>query len=268
MMKRFSDHLGNTLSIPFPPSRIISLVPSQTELLADLGLDYEVVGITRFCIHPADWLQTKKIVGGTKSFDFNTIEALKPDLILANKEENYREGIEKLQQHFPVWISDVVSWEQSLSLIKDTGELTNREKEASEIIAAIQQSFASLVPLQQDLSVLYLIWRKPWMGAASGTFIDTMLSRCGLRNSLQSLSRYPELTPEQMTALNPDVVFLSSEPFPFREKHVAEIQAICPSAHIMLVDGEMFSWHGSRQMKAALYIKNILAELARYRKTK
>lgn len=267
-MKRFLDHLNNTISITFPPSRIISLVPSQTELLADLGLDEEVVGITRFCVHPPGWLKSKRIIGGTKNFDFHSIEALKPDLILANKEENYREGIERLKQNFPVWISEVISWDQSLSLIKETGRLTNREKEAEGIIAAIEESFASVVPFKSDLSVLYLIWRKPWMGAASGTFIHTMLSKCGLRNCLQSLPRYPELTADQIATLNPDVVLLSSEPFPFREKHIEEIKAICPSTHVILVDGEMFSWHGSRQMKAAAYIRTVLRELAHHREAK
>src|ERR1700741_3198050 len=103
----FIDQTGRKISIPQIPQRIISLVPSQTELLFDLGLDKEVVGITKFCVHPPEWFQTKTRVGGTKQLKIDLIKQLQPDLIIANKEENVKEQIEELEKHFPVWISDV-----------------------------------------------------------------------------------------------------------------------------------------------------------------
>lgn len=146
MIKHFSDHIGNIISVPYPPATIVSLVPSQTELLASLGLDKQVAGITKFCVYPAGWLKTKRIVGGTKNFHFDVIDELKPDIILANKEENYREGIEQLKVNYPVWVSDINTWDDSLSMIRDIGLLTGKEREAANILERVRESFASLVP--------------------------------------------------------------------------------------------------------------------------
>lgn len=261
MIKHFSDHIGNIISVPYPPATIVSLVPSQTELLASLGLDKQVAGITKFCVYPAGWLKTKRIVGGTKNFHFDVIDELKPDIILANKEENYREGIEQLKVNYPVWVSDINTWDDSLSMIRDIGLLTGKEREAANILERVRESFASLVPFSGNLTVLYLIWKEPWMGAASGTFIHSMLSKAGLFNSLQSFARYPELSAEQIRRLSPDIIFLSSEPFPFKEKHVGELKAISPASKVMLVNGEIFSWYGSRLMEAVPYLNGLIHQL-------
>jgi len=254
----YIDQMGLPVALPFPPSRIISLVPSQTELLADLGLTTEVVGITRFCVHPEGWLKSKKIIGGTKQFDFASIEALKPDLIVGNKEENYREGIEKLRTKYPVWMSDIVSFDDALSMIESLGEITSRLQEAQKIKHSIGEAFKSLTPFSGQ-SVLYLIWRKPWMAAGPGTFIDEVLTKLGLINVITE-PRYPELATATLMDLNPDYIFLSSEPFPFQGKHEEEILKMCPSSKIILVDGEMFSWYGSRLISAAPYFKNLGAQ--------
>jgi ABC-type Fe3+-hydroxamate transport system substrate-binding protein len=253
----FIDQLGSQVIVSSTPRRIVSLVPSQTELLYDLGLDEEVVGITKFCIHPSAWQKSKTIIGGTKNFQFNTIDALSPDLVIGNKEENYKDGIERLREKYPVWMSDIVSLSDALKMIFLIGELTERELKAKSIIAAIQSSFASLIKQTQRKRVLYLIWRKPWMAAAGETFINTMLEEMGLENSLNAKSRYPELSEEDIQSLNPEIVFLSSEPYPFQEKHRIELQQILPSAKIMLVDGEMFSWYGSRLIKAPAYFNSL-----------
>ena len=118
-MNTFIDHLGKQISISFPPKRIISLVPSQTELLADLGLEDRIVGITKFCIHPEPWQKTKTIVGGTKKFRFDVIDSLKPDLIIGNKEENYQGGIEQLKSQYPVWMSDIVTLKDAFAMIRE-----------------------------------------------------------------------------------------------------------------------------------------------------
>lgn len=253
--RSFLDQMGNLVTFDFPPRRIVSLVPSQTELLADLDLDEEVVGITKFCIHPRAWLSPKKITGGTKNFHFDVIAALEPDLIIANKEENYEEGINRLRSKYPVWISDITTLEDALAMIASIGEMTDRKDNAQNIVAAITESFQQIVR-RRPVTVLYLIWRNPWMAAGHGTFISSMLDKIGLQNVCPE-TRYPELSADYLKAVNPEYVFLSSEPYPFQEKHILEIREILPAARIMLVDGEMFSWYGSRLIKAPAYFNSL-----------
>jgi ABC-type Fe3+-hydroxamate transport system substrate-binding protein len=258
MIKTFTDQLGNTLRISFPPTRVVSLVPSLTELLYDLNLSDEVVGITKYCVHPTHWAKSKSIVGGTKNFDIQKIRDLRPDLIVGNKEENEKRLIEELMSDGALWMSDINSLTDALTMIESLGALTNRDKEALRIIAAIQNSFDALIPVAKgNRSVLYLIWRKPWMGVGSNTFIHNMIERIGLQNCLIAFDRYPALTEEKIMQMNPDYIFLSSEPYPFKEKHRQELQLLCPDAKILLVDGEMFSWYGSRLVKSADYFRTL-----------
>lgn len=247
--------MGAIVQVPFPPRRIISLVPSQTELLADLGLADSVVGITKFCIHPASWRHTKTIVGGTKNFRFDVIDSLSPDLIIGNKEENYEAGINALRERYPVWMSDIVSLADALTMIRAVGMLTAREARGSQLAGRVEAAFGSLQRFKGQ-RVLYLIWRNPWMAAGKDTFIDTMLGLLGLQNAVTE-SRYPVLTPEALQALAPDYVFLSSEPYPFRIQHADELRAMLPLAGIQLVDGEMFSWYGSRLLQAPAYFNTL-----------
>lgn len=248
--------MGNRISLPARPSRIVSLVPSQTELLYDLGLDQEVVGITRYCVHPAHWLDQKTIVGGTKNFQIDIIDQLKPDLIIGNREENVKDGIEALAKKYPVWMSEIYSLEDSLEMIERVGELVGKPETAHEIASRIRTGFSSIRNLPSK-KVLYLIWRKPWMAAGRNTFINDILERIGLTNSLPKDSRYPELSSDELKSVAPQVVFLSSEPYPFKEKHIAELQIILPHSKIMLVDGEMFSWYGSRLLSATEYLNGL-----------
>jgi ABC-type Fe3+-hydroxamate transport system substrate-binding protein len=256
MAKRsFSDQMGYEIQVPYPPIRIISLVPSQTELLFDLGLQHEVVGITRFCVHPPGWLGEKTIIGGTKNFNFDQIDRLQPDLIIGNKEENYREGIERLKPNYPVWMSDISTLQQALSMITDVGELTAKSDKAKEITESILLAFSSLKKKTAQ-SALYLIWRKPWMAAGKDTFIDNMLTTIGLTNVVTT-SRYPQLTTTEIQSLRPDLIFLSTEPYPFKEHHIRELNEVS-NARTCLVDGEMFSWYGSRLQKASEYFNQFL----------
>jgi ABC-type Fe3+-hydroxamate transport system substrate-binding protein len=254
-LKVTNDQMGNEVKISYPPKRIISLVPSQTELLYDLGLDNEVVGITKFCEHPARWHSTKIKVGGTKKLNVEVIDSIQPDLIIGNKEENDKESIEILQQKYAVWMSDIVTLNDALWMINAVGDLTNTVDKSKNIAAQTISSFTQI--RQREARVLYLIWRNPWMGAGSGTFIHSMLEQMGQTNVLENLTRYPELTTTQIQALSPDHVFLSSEPYPFDEKHLEELKRILPSAQVTLVDGQYFSWYGSRLMKAPRYFNTL-----------
>lgn len=253
--------MGKTVTVSFPPRKIISLVPSQTELLADLGLNSEIVAITKFCVHPESWRKSKRVIGGTKKFNFETIHSLQPDLIIGNKEENYPEGIAELQSRYPVWMSDIKTFENALDMILSLGRITGKEAEANGLVSQIGKAFEGITPLKNQ-SALYLIWRKPWMGAAAGTFIHEMLTRSGLSNCLALQVRYPELTEEDIKQHKPDLVLLSSEPYPFREKHIQEIKKLLPDSKIVLVDGEMFSWYGSRMLRFPAYLSTLRSQLA------
>jgi len=238
------------------PQRIVSLVPSQTELLFDLGLDEQIVGVTKFCVYPAEKVKLKTKIGGTKNFDLTAIAALKPDLVIGNKEENYQAGIEALRARYRVWLTDIVTLEDALQMIEEVGALVGFAASAQLLSAHIQNAFAQLIPAPTPLPrVAYFIWRKPYMVAASGTFIDQMLQIAGFQNVFSALNRYPAISVQQLQAVSPDLIFLSSEPYPFRQKHFAELQAICPNARVQLIDGELFSWYGSRLQYSAAYFR-------------
>jgi ABC-type Fe3+-hydroxamate transport system substrate-binding protein len=254
------DQLNREITISVSPQRIVSVVPSQTELLFDLGLETSIIGVTWFCIHPKE-AKSRTQVGGTKNLKLDKIAGLNPDLIIANKEENEQSQIEWLAERFPVWISDIKNLDDSFSMIRSLGNLTGKEREASEIIWKIDKGFSDLKP-GIPKRTLYLIWKDPWMSIGKDTFIHHMLVRCGLVNVTADESRYPELTDEGIQNLNPELILLSSEPYPFYEKHIKAFNNILPEAKVMLVDGEMFSWYGSRLMKAGEYLKDFISSIA------
>jgi ABC-type Fe3+-hydroxamate transport system substrate-binding protein len=254
------DQMGRNVEIPnFPPRRIISLVPSQTELLHALGLEEQVVGITKFCTHPKAWFQSKKHVGGTKTFNFPVIEALNPDLIIGNKEENEQAQILALMRQYPVWMSDITHLEDALAMIRDIGTITNTAAKAEKIALNIQTAFVQLAlhPPNRKVRTAYFIWRKPYMVAGAGTFIHEMMEKAGFENIFGHLQRYPEIRLEQLADQKPDLILLSSEPYPFSQKHFPVLKEICPQATILLVDGTLFSWYGSRLLDAPAYFTQL-----------
>lgn len=253
-----TDQMHRSVKVPVLPQRIISLVPSQTELLHELGLGDRVVGITKFCVHPEEWFHTKPRVGGTKKVDIEKVCALKPDLIIGNKEENERADIEALEQEFPVWMSDVRHLTAAADMIAGIGHLTGTQQKAEEILRGIIAAFNKLGPPEDFRTAAYFIWRDPLMVAGGGTFISDMMSRCGLINVFSDRTeRYAGIMPAELAAADPDVILLSSEPYPFREKHIMEFNMICPGTPVRLVDGEMFSWYGSRLLKAPAYFSSL-----------
>jgi ABC-type Fe3+-hydroxamate transport system substrate-binding protein len=239
------------------PLRIVSLVPSQTELLFELGLRDEVVGITKFCVHPAAQVAGKRRVGGTKTVHLERVAALKPTLILANKEENTRADVGALQAIAPVHLTDVPTLPAAYAMLREVGQLVGKAAEAAALVGQIEAAFAAMPRLPQPHRVAYLIWRNPWMVAGSGTFIHAMLTHTGAENAFALQVRYPAITAADLAAAQPDYVFLSSEPYPFRAKHIAEVQAICPQAQVRLVDGELFSWYGSRMLHFPAYFTGL-----------
>ena len=256
-MPVFRDQLNRDVKLPGLPKRIISIVPSQTELLFYLGLDARVIGVTKFCIHPSEKVKSIVKIGGTKQLDIGKIRLLNPDLIIANKEENDRFQVEELMNICPVWISDIFDLDSALQMINGIGDVTGRPEQASELCNEINHLFNVVKLPSTKLKVAYLIWRKPYMLAGKETFIDCMLQICGL-NNVADVERYPKVDADNLITANPDLVFLSSEPYPFGEKHKKEFEAILPGAKVVLVDGEMFSWYGSRLLYAPMYFKQLL----------
>lgn len=265
------DQLGRTLSFKTKPQRIICLVPSLTELLVDLGLrarlpdgQENLVGITKFCVHPKNLRKEKTIVGGTKTVHLDKIKALRPDIILCNKEENTPEIVASCSEIAPVHVSDIETLQDVYELIRQYGEIFDVEDKAKDLIAKLQsaeESFRGSLKQKENetIKTAYLIWRKPWMAAGRGTFIDHLLQLNGLENQFKDdLGRYPEIQME--TLAGADLVLLSSEPFPFKEKHIDEIRAFT-DAKILLVDGEYFSWYGSRLLQAFDYFKSFQKQL-------
>ncbi|KIC89309.1 ABC transporter substrate-binding protein [Flavihumibacter sp. ZG627] len=252
-MTFITDQTGNSLQLDSIPQRIISLVPSQTELLYSLGLNDEVVGITRFCIHPQIWHQGKTRIGGTKDPDILKIISLKPDLVIANKEENIREHVEEISKYVPVYISDVYNLPTAIEMIGALGEITGRPEAALEMTRLITERFSQLIPVNYMPATAYLIWKDPWMAAGGDTFISDMMERCGFMNIYKATSRYPEITIQELKEKQCRLLLLSSEPYPFRQKHLEALQAELPETRILLVDGSYFSWYGSRLLEAPAY---------------
>ena len=254
---RFLDQLDREVSLLSPPKRIVSLVPSQTELLVDLGFNDRLVGITKFCIHPELTYRSKQRIGGTKTPDIDLIRSLQPDLCIANKEENRIEDIELIETFCPVWVSDVNNPNEAYDMMHRLGALLDCHYHAEKLVKEIQHAFDTIQPFDRRITALYFIWKEPDYIAGKGTFIDSMLKSMGLKNAAQQ-SRYPEF---KKGLAQPDVIFLSSEPYPFKEKHVEEFQQRFPGSNVFLVDGEMFSWYGSRMLKAPHYFKKLSALL-------
>jgi len=265
-MLSFTDQLGRMIHLPSYPSRIISLVPSQTELLFDLGLHDEVVGITKFCVHPHHWFQTKTRVGGTKNINMETIQSLRPEVIVANKEENTREQIEALIKQYPVWISDVHDLETALQMIVKVGEFTHKTPKAIHLAEQIQSKFGQLPGSlngqrpRGKLRTAYLIWKDPYMTVGGDTFIHAILEACGLKNLFEHHTRYPEINIADLQTANCQLLFLSTEPYPFAQKHIEQLKGQLPNTKVVLVDGEMFSWYGSRLLQAADYLEKLLRD--------
>jgi iron complex transport system substrate-binding protein len=260
-MITLSDQLGTTHSFKTAPSRIISLVPSQTELIFDLGQESKLVGLTKFCVHPNHLKLTKKIVGGTKKVNIEKIRLLEPDLIIANKEENTQEIVDELSKICPVWVTDIITFEDSLQMISDFGQFLNCSNEAQKWIDKINcayldfQTFIKEKPIRK---VAYFIWKKPYIVVGSDNFINELLKINRFENIYEHMSRYPEIELGNMkTEDGPDLILLSSEPFPFKEVDAGEIGSFVEDAQTIFVDGEMFSWYGSRLIKAFNYFKSL-----------
>lgn len=239
--------------------KVVSLVPSITEALFDLGLtEHEVIGRTKFCIHPENKVKNVAVIGGTKNINIDKIKALQPDLILANKEENIKEQVEALINDFKVIVTNVETIEDNYYLLKMLGNTFNKEERAQQFNLKIYDVLEQ-AKLDSPVKAAYLIWKNPYMTVGSDTFIHKILAEIGFENIFKDQTRYPEIQMEDLA--DAEVIMLSSEPFPFKEKHIEEMKAFYPDKKIMIVDGEAFSWYGTHIAKCGDYFKGLLAEI-------
>lgn len=239
--------------------KVVSLVPSITEALFDLGLtENEVIGRTKFCIHPEEKVKNVAIIGGTKNINIDKIKALQPDLILANKEENIKEQVEALMGDFKVVVTNVENIEDNYYLLKNLGNIFHKEEKAQLFNLKIYEILND-AKIDSDIKVAYLIWKNPYMTVGSDTFIHKILGEIGFNNIFSDKTRYPEIQTEDLAEA--DIIMLSSEPFPFKEKHIEELQKVYPEKKIMIVDGEAFSWYGTHIAKCENYFKELITEV-------
>lgn len=263
------DDLGNSFAFANAPQRIVSLVPSQTELLYDLGLEDQIVGITKFCVHPPHFRKTKKVVGGTKKVHFERIRLLQPDIIICNKEENTQEIVLELQKIAPVWVTDIIEIDDVFRMMSNFGQLCNQRVRAQRLIDKLEMEithFQSFVQNLPTLKVAYFIWANPYMVAGHSTFINTLLKMCKFENIYANAEKFPSRYPEvELKKIrldgDPDVVLLSSEPFPFKDENAFEIGRFTHHAKAVFVDGELFSWYGSRLLKSFEYFRKLRQSL-------
>ena len=258
-MVKTIDQVSCEINFDSFPKRIISVVPSQTELLHFLGLEEETIGITRFCIHPNSWFRSKKRIGGTKDLHIEEIKSLQPDLVIANKEENTAEQVEAIRKFCPVWTSDISNLEEALDMIREIGRITNKANQGKNLAHKIQASFNTIPVMKSPAKAVYLIWKDPYMTVGGDTFIHHMMPFCGLENVFGKEKRYPAIGIEDIMEKSPQIILLSSEPYPFKEKHIDELTKQLPDTKIILVNGEMFSWYGSRLLASADYFRKIKA---------
>lgn len=260
---RLKDQLNNEVSLESVPRRIISLVPSLTELLCDLGLAGQIVGVTKFCVHPENIRQKSTVIGGTKKVHLDECMALKPDFVLASKEENIEHQVNFFQEKgIVVYTSDIKVFDDLKDLVNDLGQIFQIESKAQRLSSTIDDHLKQLknFQLKKDISATYLIWKDPYMAAGGDTFISHMLAMTGIDNALAHEKRYPTVSVETLKEKSGDVILLSSEPFPFKASHVEEIAGLT-GKKVILVDGEFFSWYGSRILHMKDYLKQLTSQL-------
>lgn len=259
-MKTVSDHLGRILTYTNPPQRIVSLCPAITETLFHLQLENEIVGRTRFCIHPKEQVRHVVNVGGTKEIKLDRIHSLQPDLIIAEKEENTKEIVASLEQDYPVFVFEIQTINDALRMIIDVGKLTDRSKQALQMIKEIESQWTRLPNVKQKRAA-YVIWKNPYMVVGQHTYIQELLNKLGFINPFTNhQGRYPVVTKAELQEASLDYLLLATEPFPFREKHKEAFLTILPNTKPIIIDGEMF-WYGAKMIEAAAYFRKKLAHL-------
>ena len=254
----YTDALG-TAHAPDPQARIVSLVPSITELLCDLGLAAQLVGRTGFCIHPAQVVQSIPKVGGTKDVNIEKIRKLAPTHLVVNIDENEKPTVDLLAEFIPnIVVTHPVRPRDNLELARLMGGVFCRERQAADWCAAFEAEYALLqaAPKGAPQTMLYCIWQDPWMTVARDTYIARMLEEIGWSVPELGTVRYPQFEWSSELVAGIDGVLLSSEPYRFTEAHADALEQQIGKP-VLLVDGEMMSWYGSRSLQGVAYLREL-----------
>ena len=247
-------------------ARIVCLVPSITELLFDLGLGEQVVGRTGFCVHPADQVKRVPKCGGTKDVKLDAVRELAPTHVIVNIDENTRETFDALRAFVPhVVVTHPNAPQDNLRLYALLGGVFGRQQAAKQLADRLQAELDEIaaLPALPPRRTLYLIWREPWMSISPDTYISRTLALVNWQTvPTTPQPRYPALDTEALAELDPELVLLSSEPYPFRDKHLDELRGLLPTADVRLIDGEMTSWYGSRSIRGLAYLRSMAQDLA------
>lgn len=262
------DASGTALPPGPPRRRIVSLIPSTTELLCRLGLADALVGVTAFCVEPRELFRTRPHVGGQKTPDLERIRALAPDLVIANIEENAREHVDALRAWgVPVWVTYPRSVVDTIRMVRELGALTGVEAAAARLadeLEGLRAAAAAREAGRPAIPVFYPIWRGPWMTVSRDTYVHDVLGACGGRSVFADHARrYPVVTLEEAAARRPEVILLPDEPFRFRRAHLADFAAwtdvpAVRDGRIHLVDGKLCAWHGPRLAEALRVLPGLI----------
>ncbi|MEA3494417.1 MAG: helical backbone metal receptor [Bacteroidota bacterium] len=252
--------ISNNFNFKDSSTKIVSLVPSITESLFYFGLKNNIKGITKYCIHPKSVTKDIPKIGGTKTVDIEKIRMLNPDIIIASKEENLKMQIETLAIDFKILLTDVNSLNDCLDLNSAFGNIFNKVNMSKELNNKIVKGFKTLNKATKK-TITYLIWENPVMIVAKNTYINDIISKIGFINAFSHLDRYPLVTDKQLTNSKSNFIFLSSEPCPFAIEHIGKYKKLCSESKIILVNGELFGWYGSRLLEAIDYFKELKNDL-------
>ena len=255
------DDLGKTIFINKIPKRIVSLCPSITETLCELGLSDKIIACTDYCIHPIDKVKNINKIGGPKNFSEEKILKLSPDIIFAVKEENDANKIINISKKITTYVFDINSIKEGIELIKALGNIFEIQNIANVFIEKILEGYKNLPKVNSNIQSLYLVWKNPYIAVGGGSFIDSVLNKLNLRNCLRnSEKKYPKINLNNFEN-NFDLIILPSEPYRFSNKDIDELENVFPEKVIIKVDGEMFSWYGTHQLKAISYFNKFVEKL-------
>ncbi|QYF94169.1 helical backbone metal receptor [Massilia sp. PAMC28688] len=253
-----TDALGTT-HLPDPHARIVSLVPSITEMLCDFGLAPQIVGRTGFCIHPRDTVQAIAKVGGTKDVNVDKIRKLAPTHVIVNIDENEKPTADLLAEFVPhLVVTHPMAPRDNLGLARLLGGIFCVEPAAQQWCARFEEAYARLqaAPRGRPATVLYCIWKDPWMSISADTYIARMLAEIGWTTPVLGSARYPAFTWSESLVAGLDCVLLSTEPYRFQEAHVDALEQQIGKP-VYLVDGEMLSWYGTRSLAGLGYLREL-----------
>lgn len=254
MWRGVADDLGRELALPRPPRRLVSLVPSVTELICDLGCGERLVGVTRFCVTPTAVVASLPRLGGTKTVDLERLLALRPDLVVMNSEENTRADFDRLTDTgVSVFVSFPTTVADAARAIERLGAALDADRTATALARRIRDTAAALARwVPQRVPIFCPIWRRPWMSFNAATYCHDLLASAGGDNVCAgSATRYPTVDLADVARADPRVILLPDEPYPFATRHFAALAALHDSAawrdgRVHLVDGRALSWYGAR----------------------